>query len=79
MRASRNGLRIADETWAFAQVKLAELWSPEQISGYLKANNVATVSHEPLYQRIYADKRPGRHTAPPPALPEGAQEALWRA
>lgn len=54
-----NGPRIADETWVFAQARLAELWSPEQISGYLKANGLPTVSHETLYQRIYADKRAG--------------------
>jgi len=57
--ACANGPRIADETWAFAQIKLAERWSPEQISGYLKANDLPTVSHETLYQRIYADKRAG--------------------
>jgi IS30 family transposase len=37
-RACENGPRIADETWAFAQAKIAERWSPEQISGYLKVN-----------------------------------------
>lgn len=54
-----NGATIADETWAFADAKLAEHWSPEQISGYLKVNNQPAVSHESIYQRIYADKRSG--------------------
>lgn len=58
-QACENGPRIADETWAFAQAKITEKWSPEQISGYLKANNLPSVSHETLYQRIYADKRAG--------------------
>lgn len=58
-QACANGPRIADDTWAFAQDKLAERWSPEQISGYLKANDLPSVSHETLYQRIYADKRAG--------------------
>jgi IS30 family transposase len=53
---------MADETWAFAQAKLADYWSPEQISGHLKANNLPSVSHETLYQRIYADKRAARCT-----------------
>jgi hypothetical protein len=36
-----------------------KLWSPEQISGHLKANGQPGVSHETIYQRIYADKRRG--------------------
>jgi IS30 family transposase len=36
------------------------LWSPEQISRLtLKANGQPGVSHESIYQRIYADKRAG--------------------
>lgn len=50
---------IAAETWVVVEVKLAETWSPEQISGHLKANGQPTVSHEAIYQRIYADKRAG--------------------
>jgi IS30 family transposase len=59
MRARENGPRIAAETWAVVAVKLGETWNPEQISGHLKADGQATVSHEAIYQRIYADKRAG--------------------
>ncbi len=59
MRATANGRRIDPATWAFAQAKLAEQWSPEQIAGFLKVEGELTVSHETLYQRIYADKRAG--------------------
>jgi IS30 family transposase len=59
MRACENGPRIADDTWSFVDTKLAETWSPEQISGYLKTNDRPTVSHESIYLRIYADKRAG--------------------
>jgi len=59
MAASENGPRIAAETWAMVDAKLAEAWSPEQISGYLKVNGQPTVSHESIYQHIYADKRAG--------------------
>ncbi len=59
MRASENGSRIAAETWVVVDAKLAETWSPEQIAGHLKANKQPTVSHEAIYQRIYADKRAG--------------------
>lgn len=58
-RARDNGRRIAAHTWAFAEARLADGWSPEQISGYLKVNKLPGISHESLYQRIYADKRAG--------------------
>jgi IS30 family transposase len=59
MRARDNGRRVTAETWLFAEEKLGLSWSPEQINGYLKANKMPTVSHESIYQRIYADKRAG--------------------
>ena len=40
-----------------AKPGIGELWSPEQISGYLKTNGQPGISHEAIYQRIYADKR----------------------
>jgi IS30 family transposase len=58
-QSSQNGPRVPDETWAVVDAKLGETWSPEQISGYLKANSEPTVSHECIYQRIYADKHAG--------------------
>jgi IS30 family transposase len=39
--------------------KLAEAWSPEQISGHLKARCQPGVSYESIYLHIYADKRAG--------------------
>jgi transposase, IS30 family len=59
MRARDNGRRIPAETWALADAKLGQSWSPEQICGYLKANDMPSVSHESIYRRIYADKRIG--------------------
>jgi IS30 family transposase len=59
MRACENGQRISDETWAFVDARLGELWSPEQIGGRIKAQGLPSVSHEAIYQRIYADKRHG--------------------
>lgn len=58
-RACENSPRVTAETWAMVDVKLDETWSPEQISGYLKVSGQPTVSHESIYQRIYADKRAG--------------------
>jgi IS30 family transposase len=59
MRACENGPRVTADTWAMVDAKLGETWSPEQVSGYLKVNGQTTVSHESIYQRIYADKRAG--------------------
>jgi len=58
-QASNNSPRVAAKTWRFVDSKLGKLWSPEQITGYLTVNGQATVSHESIYQRIYADKRAG--------------------
>lgn len=59
MRATANARRVEPSAWDFARAKLAEQWSPEQISGFLKVQGLPGVSHETLYQRIYADKRSG--------------------
>ena len=59
LRAGENSLRIAAETWAIVDAKLAQTWSPEQISGSLRVNEQPTVRHEAIYPRIYADKRAG--------------------
>ena len=52
-RRAMNAWTIDDATWQFAQERLLEDWSPEQIS------NHATISTETVYQRVYADKRAG--------------------
>jgi IS30 family transposase len=59
MRACENGPRVSEETWAFVDERLGELWSPEQICGRLKERALPSASHEAIYQRIYADKRNG--------------------
>jgi len=59
MRERQNGPRVCARTWAFADARLGELWSPEQICGHLKTSGEPSVSHESIYQRIYADKRVG--------------------
>jgi len=60
--ACENGPTYAAETWAAVDTKLGETWSPEQISGYFKANGQPTVSHEAIYQRIL--RRQARPVAP---------------
>jgi IS30 family transposase len=57
--ACANGPQVSEETWSFVDAKLGEFWSPEQISGRLKADGLPTVSHESIYQRVYQDKQGG--------------------
>jgi IS30 family transposase len=52
-RRAVNARTIDEATWQFAREKIEQQWSPEQISGH------AAISHETLYQRIYADKQAG--------------------
>lgn len=52
-RQAINARTIDDATWQFAQDRLMEQWSPEQISGH------AAISPETVYQRVYANKRAG--------------------
>lgn len=50
--------RITADSWALVEAKLRQDWSPEQIAGRFKEAGVA-ISHEHIYQYIYADKRVG--------------------
>jgi IS30 family transposase len=52
-RHAINARTIDDSAWQFAQERLLEQWSPEQISGH------DAISPETVYQRVYANKRAG--------------------
>ena len=52
-RCAMNARTIDEVTWQFAQEKLLQQWSPEQISVHVG------ISPETVYQRVYADKRAG--------------------
>ena len=52
-RRAMNARQIDETVWQFAQDRLKEQWSPEQISDH------AEISPETIYQRIYTDKRSG--------------------
>ena len=52
--------RITADTWSLVEMRLRdEQWSPEQISGWLRTQHKPRVSHERIYQYVYADKRAG--------------------
>ena len=57
-RTGKPKVRISAETWTLVKTNLKEDWSPEQISGRLKLKGMS-ISHETIYQYIYADKRAG--------------------
>jgi len=44
---------------ALIEAKLGINWSPEQISGWLKADQGIGISHERIYQHIWTDKLKG--------------------
>jgi IS30 family transposase len=55
-----NGRRIKPQVWQRAQYHLRhDQWSPEQIAGRFKREGQGAISHETLYQLIYADKASG--------------------
>jgi IS30 family transposase len=60
---------IDEATWQFAQDRLLEQWSPEQISGH------AAISPETVYQRIYKQAS-WRIAVEESAQPEVKKEAL---
>ena len=55
-RRKKARKRITTEIWTLVEEKLREDWSPEQITGRFKEENIA-ISHEYIYQYVYADKR----------------------
>ena len=51
--------RITSKTWRSVVRWLRQDWSPEQICNWLSGKRQANVSHERIYQYIYADQRRG--------------------
>lgn len=58
-KQSAHRPRIGPATWSSVESLLLKQWSPEQISGRLELERQKGVSHERIYQYIYADKRAG--------------------
>ena len=55
-RQGKSKERIGPETWELIEEKLRLDWSPEQIANWFKKRGYVTVSHEWVYQHVYADK-----------------------
>lgn len=58
-KASRTPKKMTEDTVAMIEEKLQEEWSPEQISGRLKAEGIVSISPESIYQHIWKNKRSG--------------------
>jgi IS30 family transposase len=57
--ASRTPKKLTPTLVAIIEEKILKDWSPDQISGRLKDENIASISHEAIYQHIWEDKRTG--------------------
>lgn len=51
--------RFSSPLWPIVEGLIRQDWSPEQISGRLLHEHGLTISHETIYQYIYADKAAG--------------------
>ena len=58
-RQAKVKARISEEEWRRIEALLRQDWSPEQIGGRLALEGRRKVSHEWIYQHIYADKQAG--------------------
>ncbi len=58
-RCNKVQPRISNEIWQQVEALICEEWSPEQITGRIKMEQGVGISHEWIYQYIYADKHSG--------------------
>ena len=58
-RSCANSRRIPEAAWTYVEEKINLDWSPEQIAGRMAYEGLETVSHETIYQYVYADKAEG--------------------
>jgi len=58
-RQAAKHIRFTKAIQAIVTTYLKQDWSPEQISGWLKKNNVPSVSPETIYQFVIADQKAG--------------------
>jgi IS30 family transposase len=54
-----KAIKMSAQTIEIVEEKLLEQWSPEQISGWLRAIKKRPLSHERIYQHVWKDKRQG--------------------
>lgn len=57
--ASRTPKKLTPALVAIIEEDILENWSPDQISGRLKKESIASISHETIYKHIWKNKRDG--------------------
>lgn len=58
-RAGIHRRWVSKAQWRVVEAGLRQDWSPEQIHGMMRLKGLVPVSHERIYQHVYADKRKG--------------------
>ena len=58
-RCDKAQPRIGNQVWQQVEVLIREEWSPEQVVGRVAMEQGVSISHEWIYQYIYADKHSG--------------------
>lgn len=58
-RSAKIRPRFGGSVWRQVKKLICQYWSPEQIAGRLKTEQDIRISHEHIYQYVYADKRSG--------------------
>jgi IS30 family transposase len=53
---SRRNRQFSRADFRKVEALLAQLWSPEQISGHLRRHDLLSISHETIYQHIWRDR-----------------------
>jgi transposase, IS30 family len=56
---ARCGLHHSEEQWEEVKEKLAQQWSPQQISNIFRQEGKFVISHETIYKRIRLDRAQG--------------------
>lgn len=56
---SRRNQQFTQDDYRLVDEHLRKDWSPEQISGYFKANDLLSISHETIYRHVWEDKAEG--------------------
>ena len=59
LKAKPKCVRMTPGAVAFVESRLADGWSPEQISGRMKAEGMPSASHEAIYRHVWLDKAKG--------------------
>ena len=55
----KHPFKMTPDNIRLIEERLVQKWSPEQIAGYFKLNKIMDISHESIYQHIWADKANG--------------------